>query len=137
VTQAITPSLGRRLLCVLYDGLLVSALLLVATFPFVALTQGLDPSLARHLLQAYLLLVTGAYFTLFWRKGQTLAMKTWKLRLESTTGGHPSWGQAWMRYLLACASLALLGLGWWGALFRADGQFLQDRLAGTRLVRTW
>jgi uncharacterized RDD family membrane protein YckC len=136
VTQAASPSLAKRLACVLYDGLLLSALLLAATFPFVALTQGLEPSLARHLLQAYLFLVTGGYFTVFWRKGQTLAMKTWKLRLETATGDQPSWGQVWMRYLLACANLPMLGAGWWAALFRADRQFLQDHLAGTRLVKT-
>jgi uncharacterized RDD family membrane protein YckC len=135
VTQNDIPSVARRLLCVLYDGLLVSALLLVATFPFVALTQRLDPVLVRHLLQAYLFLVTGGYFTVFWRKGQTLAMKTWKLRLDSAAGGRPSRGQVWMRYLLACANLVVLGLGWWSALFRPDRQFLQDRLAGTRLVK--
>jgi uncharacterized RDD family membrane protein YckC len=125
---------GRRLLCVLYDGLLLAAVLLVATFPFVALTRNLDPALVRHLLQAYVFLVAGIYFTVFWRKGQTLAMKTWKLRLESEGGSQPGWGRLWLRYGLAWANLALLGLGWWAALFRADRQFLQDRLAGTRLV---
>lgn len=118
----------------LYDGLLLAAVLLVATFPFVALTRNLDPSLARHLLQAYVFLVAGIYFTVFWRKGQTLAMKTWKLRLDGEAGGRPGWGRLWLRYGLAWANLALLGLGWWAALFRADRQFLQDRLAGTRLV---
>ena len=125
------PSVGRRLMCSLYDGLLLVALLLVATFPFVALTQKLEPDWAR---QTYLFLVTGCYFTLFWRKGQTLAMKTWRLRLETTTGEQPGWGHLWLRYLLAWANLAVLGLGWWAAWFRFDRQFLQDRLAGTRLV---
>ena len=136
VNPADVPSLGRRLLCALYDGLLLSAVLFVAAFPFVALTSTLDPSLARSLLQAYLLLVAGTYFTLFWRKGQTLAMKTWKLRLVTGTGGRPSWGQVWLRYFFACANIAALGLGWWSALFRSDRQYLQDHLAGTRLVKT-
>lgn len=130
------PSLGRRLLCVMYDALLVGAVLLFAAFPFVAVTDGLDPALARRLMQAYLLLVAGVYFTVFWRKGQTLAMKTWGLRLETVSGERPGWGRLWLRYALACANLALLGLGWWAAPFRGDRQFLQDRLAGTRLVRT-
>lgn len=136
MSEAHPPSVGRRLLCVLYDGLLLSAVLLVATFPFVALTRTLEPGLARHLLQAYLFLVAGAYFAVFWRKGQTLAMKTWKFRLETDAGGRPGWGRAWLRYLLAWVNLALLGVGWWSAWFRPDRQFLQDRLAGTRLVTT-
>lgn len=129
-----TPSLGRRLMCVLYDALLLGAVLLVATFPFVAVTRGLGPETARHGLQAYLILVAGLYFTVFWRKGQTLAMKTWRVRLETDSGAPLSWRRAWLRYALAWANLLLLGLGWWAALFRTDGQFLQDYLAGTRLV---
>lgn len=134
MTETGVPSLGRRLLCVLYDGLLLAAVLLVATFPFVALTQALDPAVARHLLQSYLFLVAGFYFTVFWRKGQTLAMKTWKMRLETDAGAPPGWSRAWIRYILAWVNLILLGMGWWAALFRADRQFLQDRLAGTRLL---
>ncbi len=129
------PGLGRRLACVLYETFLLAAVLLVAAFPFVPLVQALAPAYARGVLQAYLLLVAGGYFTLFWRKGQTLAMKTWGLRMEAADGGPPGRARAWLRYLLACLNLALLGAGWWAAPFRTDGQFLQDRLAGTRLVR--
>ncbi len=128
------PSLPKRLLCVLYEGLLLLAVLFLAAFPFVAFTQGLPHALARHALQGYLFLVGGLYFTLFWRKGQTLAMKTWRIRIDSATGGAASLRQVWLRYFLACANLALGGVGWWSALFAADRQFLQDRLAGTRLV---
>lgn len=135
VSSPATPGLGRRLACAFYDGLLLTALILVAAFPFVPLTRALDPAIAKALLQLYVILVAGAYFTLFWRKGQTLAMKTWGIRIESARGGAPSLGQAWLRYLLSCLNLALLGMGWWSALFLQDRQFLQDRLAGTLLLR--
>ena len=128
------PSLGRRLACNLYEAFLLAAVMLVAAFPFMPLIQSLAPHLAREAMQAYLLLVAGGYFTLFWRKGQTLAMKTWRIRMESAAGGVPGRGQVWLRYLLACLNLALLGLGWWSAAFAQDGQFLHDRLAGTRLI---
>ena len=131
-----TPSMGRRLVSAVYDGLLVSAVLLAMAFPCVGLTQGMEPANAKTILQVYLLLVAGCYFTLFWHKGQTLAMKTWRIRIESIRGGVPHWRQAWLRYLLACLNLALLGLGWWSAWFFPDKQFLHDHLAGTRLIRT-
>ncbi len=118
-----------------YDGLLVSAVLLAMAFPCVGLSHGLEPDIAKTILQVYLLLVAGGYFTLFWCKGQTLAMKTWGIRIESIGGGAPHWRQAWLRYLLACLNLALLGLGWWSAWFFPDRQFLHDRLAGTRLLK--
>ncbi len=133
--MAAPPSLGRRLACVIYEALLIGAVLLVAAFPFVPIIQTIAPTIAKEALQIYLLLVAGGYFTLFWRKGQTLAMKTWGIRIESTVGGPPSLKQAWLRFLFACLNLALLGVGWWAALFAADRQFLQDRLAGTQLVR--
>ncbi|MBP8901410.1 MAG: RDD family protein [Thiobacillaceae bacterium] len=133
--MAVAPTLARRLACVAYDALLLAAVLLIAAFPFVPMARILAPSIAREALQIYLLLIAGGYFTVFWRKGQTLAMKTWGIRIESTRSGPPDRKQAWLRYLLACLNLALLGFGWWSAWFLSDRQFLQDRLAGTRLIR--
>lgn len=129
-----TPSLGKRLLCVLYDGLLLVAVLLVASFPIAGLISPLEPALARHIQQVYVLLIAGVYFTVFWRKGQTLAMKTWKIRMATLDGQPLSWPRAWARYGLALLNLLCLGLGWWGAWLRRDRQFLHDHLAGTRLT---
>jgi uncharacterized RDD family membrane protein YckC len=130
-----TPSLRRRLACNLYESLLLIAVLFVAAFPLAAIVPLLSHATGVTLLRVYLFIVAGIYFTLFWRKGQTLAMKTWGIHLVSNSGGPPSTAQLWLRYLLACLNLALLGIGWWTALFRIDHQFLQDRFAGTRLIR--
>ncbi len=129
------PSLRRRLACNLYECLLLVAVLFVAAFPIAALTGKLPPEIGVALLRLYLFLIAGAYFAVFWRKGQTLAMKTWRIRLVATSGGVPSRSQVWLRYSLACLNLAALGIGWWAALWRQDRQFLQDRFAGTRLER--
>jgi uncharacterized RDD family membrane protein YckC len=129
------PSLRRRLACNLYETLILIAVLFVAAFPIAALTSQLPHHLGVTLLRVYLFVVAGLYCTLFWRKGQTLAMKTWGIRLVAADGGRPGAVQVWLRYLLTCLNLALLGVGWWTALLRRDRQFLQDRYAGTRLVR--
>lgn len=129
-----TPHLGKRLACAVYESLLLGAVLLVASFPFVPLIQALAPTFAKTGLQIYVLLIAGAYFTWFWRRGQTLAMKTWRIRIESAHGGLPTRRQVWQRYLFCCLNLILAGVGWWSALFTPDRQFLQDRLAGTRLI---
>jgi uncharacterized RDD family membrane protein YckC len=129
------PSLRRRLACNLYESLLLIAVLFVVAFPLAAITQHLPPQIGVILLRVYLLLAAGIYFTLFWRKGQTLAMKTWGIRIVASDGGAPGPVQVWLRYALACLNLALLGVGWWAALLRSDRQFLQDRYAGTRLVQ--
>jgi uncharacterized RDD family membrane protein YckC len=129
------PGLARRLACAAYELLILAALVLVATFPYLALAGDSSSGLRRHLLQAWVLLVVGAYLVGFWtRGGQTLAMKTWRIRLESAHGGPVDTGRAVRRYLLAVAGAAGLGVGFLWALLDRDGQFLHDRLAGTRLV---
>jgi uncharacterized RDD family membrane protein YckC len=129
------PTLFRRLICNLYESLLLIAVVLVAAFPIAALTQFLPPQIGVLLLRIYLIGVAGFYFVLFWRKGQTLAMKTWHIRLVAADGGTPNNGRLWLRFALANLNLLLLGIGWWAALLRRDRQFLQDHLAGTRLIR--
>ena len=131
------PSLLRRLACNVYESLLLVALLFAAALPFVVFTMLLPPDLGLILrewvLWFYLFVIAGIYFTFFWRKGQTLAMKTWGIKLVSASGKPLSKRQLWLRYQLAC--LNLLVLGWWVALLRQDRQFLQDHFAGTRLER--
>ena len=76
------PGLPRRLASALYDLLLIVALVLVATFPFLAIFGDSTHGWRRHLLQAWVLLVAGGYFVGFWtRGGQTLPMKTWRIRV--------------------------------------------------------
>lgn len=130
-----TASLTRRLACLFYDALLLLAVLFVAGFLVVGLLPDVRAGLPRLLYQAWLLLVAGVYFTWSWRRGgQTLAMKTWRIRLVDQAGGVPGLGKAWLRYGLATLGLAAFGLGFLWALWDADRQFLHDRLAGTRLV---
>ena len=91
---------------------------------------------ARGAFQVYLILVAGAYFVSQWvRGGQTLPMKTWGLKLVGRDGAAVTWRQAWVRYMIALAGLAAVGLGFAWALFDRDGLFLHDRIAGTRIVR--
>ena len=127
--------LARRAGSMLYEALLLTALLFVFTWIFLFVGQLLDPALARHLLQAWLALLTGAYFVYCWtRSGQTLPMKTWHIRLVTRAGGAISMSLAVRRYLLVLLSLSACGLGFAWALFDREKQFLHDRLAGTRLV---
>ncbi len=129
------PSLARRAACMVYEALILAALLLVATFPYLAVAGDSTAGLRRHLLQGWVLGVAGAYFIAFWaRGGQTVPMKTWRIRLEREEGGRVGLVRAAARYVLALLGLATLGAGYFWAFLDRDGQFLHDRLAGTRLV---
>jgi uncharacterized RDD family membrane protein YckC len=129
------PAIARRLASAVYELLLVVAVMFIATFPFLAFVGDSTQGLRRHLLQAWIVFVVGAYFTWFWtRGGQTLPMKTWRIRLVRYDGAPVKMGRAVHRYLLALLGTAALGLGFAWALIDRDRQFLHDRLAGTALV---
>jgi uncharacterized RDD family membrane protein YckC len=130
-----TPSFKRRLASLFYDALLLSAVLFVAGYAAVGLLPDVSAGWPRLIFQAYLLAVAGVYFTWSWRRGgQTLAMKTWRIRLVDASGTGVGLGRAWLRYALSVVGLFAFGIGFLWALWDRDGQFLHDRLAATRLV---
>ncbi len=142
ITEVSAPALAanaatlkRRFLSLVYEILILAAVLLLATLPLVFLTQGWAQHFARAALQLWLLLFCGAFYTWQWAgTGQTLPMKTWKLRVVRRDGAPPSHARAFVRYFAALISVATLGMGFLWALLDSDKQFLHDRLAGTRLV---
>jgi uncharacterized RDD family membrane protein YckC len=128
-------SLARRLAAAVYDALLVVALMFIATFPFLAFLGDSTHGWRRHLLQAWIVFVIGAYFVWFWtRGGQTLPMKTWRIRLVRVDGAAVNLARAVHRYVIALLGTAALGSGFLWALVDRDRQFLHDRLSGTALV---
>ena len=128
----------------------------IAGYLFGTLSQTRNAMDNRHALQAFLFVVFGIYFTWFWAKGQTLAMKTWHIRLVDRRGAPVSQARALLRYVLSWlwllpplalvapfslpgGEVAVVVFGWvlvWALLsrFHAQRQFLHDALAGTRLV---
>jgi uncharacterized RDD family membrane protein YckC len=131
------PSAGlwRRLASLLYDGVLLFGLVFVAGYLFVAFARDAQSGALRLVFQIYLLAVCGAYFVFCWvRTGQTLAMKTWGLRLVTGEGAAVAPLRALLRFLVAIPSIGSgLGLAW--AFFDRDRCFLHDRIAGTRIIR--
>jgi uncharacterized RDD family membrane protein YckC len=119
-----------------YESLLLIGVTFFATLLFLGVTGGSAGGWGRHGLQVYLFLLIGLYFVGSWRRhGQTLAMKTWSLRLVGANGARITLLQAMLRYACAWPCLALGGIGILYALFDRDRQFLHDRLARTKIVR--
>jgi uncharacterized RDD family membrane protein YckC len=127
----LTPSLARRLASMLYEAFLIFAVAFFATWVFFFASGGRDATRGwlRMELQLFILVVLAAYFLWCWlRGGQTLAVRAWRIRLVDVTPR-----KAVLRFLVA---LALLPLSILWALVDRDGQFLHDRLTGTRLINT-
>jgi len=124
-----------RLLSLVYEALILTALLLVATAVFTAIFGDSRSQPGRTLLQIYLLLVAGSYFVWSWTGGRrTLPMRTWRMRLVDRRGFTPSLAAAIIRYVVALVGFALGAVGILWALFDREHQFLHDRIANTRLV---
>jgi uncharacterized RDD family membrane protein YckC len=156
------PSLRRRMACWLYEGTLMFGVvflvgvLFTTSYVLSSFTQSGNALDNRYLQQALVFVAFGIYFGWFWAKGQTLAMKTWHIRVVDRHGNALTQGRALWRYVLSwlwlLPPLAVAGLmqlsgqqlsvllvGWiviWALLsrFHAQRQFLHDALAGTRLV---
>lgn len=140
----------------LYEGLLMFGVVFLAGYLFGTLSQTRNAMDNRHALQAFLFVVFGIYFGWFWSKGQTLAMKTWSIKIVDRAGRPITQLRALARYLLSWVwfvppllasaifqlgtlETTVLTLGWiaiWALLsrFQEQNQFWHDVWAGTRLV---
>lgn len=131
------PGIFRRLAGMAYESLLLAGVLCIGLLlPHILLGAFAKLQAPPPVLWAHLILILLAYFVWFWcHGGQTLAMKTWRIRLQTAAGAPLTPGRALLRFALCWPSLALAGLGIAWALIDRDRQFLHDRLAGTRLIR--
>ena len=127
----------RLMAACVYELLLLIALWMLCTGLFLTLFGAAAHGYKRLLLQLMLWLVTGAYFVWCWGKsGQTLAAKTWKIKLVNQHNLTLNYQQAILRYALASASLLACGLGFVWILVDKDSLFLHDRILKTRFKRT-
>lgn len=126
----------RRFGAILYDALLVVALLILASIPFVAVRGGqiVEPD-DNLFYQLCMLLVIYLFFVGFWaRKGRTLGMQSWGMQLETDGGQRVNVTTASLRFVAAIVSWLPLGLGFAWQLWDRDGLSWHDRLSRTRLV---
>ncbi len=129
--------LGRRIAAMLYDSLLVLALLVLVTVPFYFAGGGGEVDIYddNPFHQAMWIVIPFIFFVGFWStKGRTLGMQSWGLQLEDAEGRVPGPGRASIRFAAAILSAACLGLGFLWQLVDRDKLAWHDRLSGTRLM---
>lgn len=141
----------------LYEAMLLFGVTFIAGWLFSTLLQQRHALYLREAQQFWQFIVLGVYFMWFWlHGGQTLAMKTWHIRLVSSDGSPIKPTRALIRYLLCwlwfVPGLAIahaVGATKWelvaipaanflifalASYTDKDKQFVHDRLAGTRLI---
>jgi uncharacterized RDD family membrane protein YckC len=152
-----TPTLKRRLICLVYEAFLLTAVLMFG-FLFYSFASGLMSEHTKLVVsQIVLFAVAGVYFVTSWTgSGHTLAMKTWRIKLVKVGYAKVPMKAALVRYVCAwgwllpalavcfafglkgkamAAALAVGVVAWaLTAFLDKDRQFLHDKLAGTRLI---
>ncbi len=131
----IQPGLGRRLAAIGYDALLLAAVLFVATAALLPFTGGEAVRADHGWYSAYLAAVSFGYFGWFWTHGgETLGMRSWRLRLVGAGTNGASWRQSLVRFLGACLSGIAFGAGFFWMLVDPKRLMWHDRISGTRIV---
>ena len=129
------PGLGRRLGAIGYDSLLVTAVLIVGTAVLLPFTGGEAIRSGELWYTVYLVVLSFGYFGWFWTHGgQTLGMRSWRLRLVGADRDGASWRQALVRFVGACFSWLALGAGFFWLLVDPDRLTWHDRVSQTRIV---
>ena len=154
------PSLRRRFACMLYEAVLLFGVVMVAGLAYGMATNQRHALQGSTGLQVFLFAVLGVYFAGLWSwNGQTLAMKTWHIRVQTADARPPGRLRAsaryiasWLWFVPALASAHAAGIRSVGfmlcmvaagmatyallARLRADRQWLHDVLCRTWLVDT-
>lgn len=118
----------------LYDSLLVLALLFLGSLPFIGIRGGESVTPGTLSYQLAMLTILYLFFVCFWTGyGRTLGMQSWRMKIEDDTGRKPGVGAASIRFVAAIMSALPFGLGFFWQLWDKDGLTWHDRLSHTKL----
>jgi len=141
VISGTSAGFGRRLAALVYDALLLAALLMIFTGGALFFTHGAAVVPATvgawvYLYRLGLVLLIAGYYLLNWlRSGQTLGMRAWRLRVVSDNGRPLEWRAAVLRAVLSSLAWAPAALGVLWLYVDPDHLALHDRFSKTRVVR--
>lgn len=125
-----------RIGVIFYDTILLAAVLFLAgviTAPVFNITM-------QHplypLFVFYIYVVAFIFFAWFWTHGgQTLGLKTWKLKVVSKDGGAVTWKQAFLRYLSSLICWLSFGAGFLWIYTNKDRLAWNDLWSDTQISR--
>jgi uncharacterized RDD family membrane protein YckC len=140
VTGGYSAGFGRRFAALIYDALLLLALVVIFTTALVMLLAraAIVPETAGFWAYVYrgaLLAIIVAYYVVNWtRSGQTLGMRAWRLRAVDAQGRRMSVRAALLRYLCGVLAWTPAALGVLWLYVDSEHLAIHDRLSHTRVV---
>ena len=128
-------SIWRRIASIIYDALLVLAILIVMSIPFFSFNVE-ENNLLKITMQVYFYFIIQYFFVWFWVNNEgTLGMKTWKIKISCDNGEKISYKKAIIRFNIAIPSILFFGFGFLISLFRKDRKCLHDIISKTSLSK--
>ncbi|MBF0220284.1 MAG: RDD family protein [Gammaproteobacteria bacterium] len=129
-------SLPRRLGVILYDTMLLAAVIFIAFIPLTLLMEQSQIGSSSLLKTLYLFTIAYGFFAWFWvHGGQTLGMQAWRVRVVQCHNHYPlTYSHALLRFLVAICSWLSLGLGFFWSLIDKEQRSWHDIYSETCLV---
>lgn len=136
-----TAPLSRRLAALVYDGLILIALYIMAGFAVVGVIKAVNDgefpgTLPAAINLSLMFIIAFFYYSDSWRRrnGQTVGMKAWGIRLINENDGPVQLSQCMLRVGIGFFSLVVFGLGFFWMLFDKRQRNWHDIASVTRVI---
>ena len=130
----------KRVLALVYDSLLIGAIVLVLSLLLVFVNGGYPESGSFvSFIQFFILIFAGPiFYSYFWiaNKGQTTGMQAWKIQLVTIDETELNIKKTMLRCLISTISFACFGMGYLWILYDKDNLSWSDILSKTKVIKT-
>ncbi len=112
VNQTIMVGPTRQLLAIFYDAWLLAAVFMVASAITLPFTHGKPVEPGNPFMTTYIFFIWYGFYAWFWTHGgQTLGMRSWKIKLITNTGEPLSLWHALLRFITGIPAWTLITIG--------------------------
>ena len=130
----------KRVLALVYDSLLIGAIVLVLSLLLVFVNEGYPESGSIvSFIQFFILVFAGPiFYSYFWlaNKGQTTGMQAWKIQLVTIDETELNIKKTLLRCLISTISFVCFGLGYFWIFYNKNNLSWSDILTKTKVIKT-
>ena len=129
-------SLPRRVLVIIYDSILLAAVFIFTSLPIIIPFKITIEHTFYPLYIIYIYFIAFIFFAWNWTHGgQTLGLKTWKIKLIADSGKNVTWKQSFLRYIGSLICWLSCGIGFLWCYTNKDRLAWNDIISKTRLTK--